>query len=70
MRPMIGNRYECQCCGRTARITKRYDGGYEYEFEEEHRHTRWISKADATLRFHRVEDIDIVHNQLAASLIT
>ncbi len=62
---MIGNRYECQCCGRIARVTGEYhddgDTGYEYVFENDEAETgrplrRWISTHAASIRFKRVGD--------------
>lgn len=63
----IGSRWECLCCGRTARITDQYDGGYEYIFEKE-LGSRWIGEQDAKIRFRPIgDDMETVKAKLEES---
>ena len=71
---IIGNRYECQYCGRIARIIDEYDDGpgdtgYIYEFESEPNHSNWISTNSAAMRFRKIgDDAKSVKEKLQASL--
>jgi hypothetical protein len=56
----VGERYDCQCCGRVAVITGEYydspkEHGYYYEFEGE-QGQRWISTQQSSIRFKKIKE--------------
>lgn len=70
--PMIGKRFECQCCARIAVVIEEYsegpgDNGYIYRFEGEPGQ-RWITTVGAAMRFRRIgDDVGAVRKALQNS---